>query len=377
MCVVGGCWVVRLANDRAAEVLGTADADALIGRGFWEIVSLRDGGVAPEEAFRQQLLEGTDFTAQVKAYTDSGRKVWLSCAFTSGTLAQLDDQCPVVSVPMDLCSEPGTKAAYWFATVQPLAESSPAATAFSSFKRGLACDAPEPAPETSLVNTEFASYFERNSLEVCPQPHPGALNGIKRCCGDWRVMYGSGWCAADAAARAIQDMPTSSKISQTLQSQLLHVLHVPAGGGAGLAAGAEGALGEHALAEMLPSEDAGRALAALEAVQARWGALGLPERAVLDILRVQAGDGMLLVLRRLPMPICMSLRTAMHEGVWCLHCAQPGRTAAAGSTCTNCVMVLPCAHSTCRCVLGSWCSCCRYAGYISGLRLRALLTDRQ
>lgn len=103
----------------------------------------------------------------------------------------------------------------------------------------------------------------------------------------------------------MQDIVTYAQISQTLQSQLLHVLQT----------GGTGAAGDYALAEMLPTCHAADTVAALRDTAERWDALQLPAHAILDILRIETGTGMALVLRRLPMPICMSLRTAMHEGV--------------------------------------------------------------
>lgn len=105
--------------------------------------------------------------------------------------------------------------------------------------------------------------------------------------------------------RAMQDIATYAQISQTLQSQLLHVLQTAPAGPAG----------EYALAEMLSTRNTADAVAALRDTSERWKELQLPAHAVLDILRIESGNGMALVLRRLPMPICMSLRTAMHEGV--------------------------------------------------------------
>lgn len=177
VCAVNDCWMVRLANDRAGQILGVQDADAFIGRDFWDLVTLRNASVRPSQLFRQQLLEGTDFNADVKAFTSEGRKIWLSCSFSSGTLSQLDDQCPVVSVPVDLTSEPGTKAVYWFVTVQPMADVSGDGAGFNnSFKRAGGEISHAHSLEAGLAGTDFADHFEPQCLQVRPLAGPGACH---------------------------------------------------------------------------------------------------------------------------------------------------------------------------------------------------------
>lgn len=180
--------MVRLANDRAGQVLGAEDADAFIGRDFWELVALCDASARPSQLFRQQLLEGTDFSADVKAFTGEGRKIWLSCSFSSGTLSQLDDQCPVVSVPMDLTSQPGTKAAYWFVTVQPLADASGEGAGFNGFKRPVPGLSHAHSLEAGLAGTEFADHFEPRSLRVRPLPVHAACCTLSVAQVNWWSM---------------------------------------------------------------------------------------------------------------------------------------------------------------------------------------------
>eukprot|EP00892_Ulva_mutabilis_P003559 jgi/Ulvmu1/1575/UM111_0003.1 len=269
--IVNESWVVRHGNDRAGQVLGVSDVDALIGTDFWQHVTLRDNAVRPSARFRRQLLEATDFSADVKAFTAAGRKVWLSCTFTSGTLSQVDDQCPVVSVPMDLTSEPGTKASYWFVAVRPLTDVPAAVTGFGGLMQSRRSRESQRG-DGLLASSEFSEQFDADSL---------------------------------------QDLAAFAQISETVHSQQLHVLHTPASRGAAVPEA-----GEHALAEIVQTPDPAAARAVLESTQQQWAQLGLPEHAVLDMLCVQEGRGALLLLRRLPMPICMSMRTAMHEGVF-------------------------------------------------------------
>jgi len=176
---VNESWVVRHANDRTGQVLGIPDVDAIIGTDFWEHVTLRDGGPAPWQRFRRQLLEATDFSAEVKAYTAEGRKMWLTCSFTSGTMSQVDDQCPMVSVPMDLTSEPGTQSAYWFVTVRPLGGTPGATAGLGGLVQSMRCSVErqrgDPQRGAALVSsTELAEHFDAGSLEV-RGPAPRAL----------------------------------------------------------------------------------------------------------------------------------------------------------------------------------------------------------
>lgn len=108
----------------------------------------------------------------------------------------------------------------------------------------------------------------------------------------------------------MQDIAACAKISTTPQTQLLHVLRAPVGDSA-----EPGDDGEYALAELVSTGDPAATLANLQETQRHWQRLGLPEYTVLDVLRMEAGRGMALVLRRLPMPICMAMRSAVHAGV--------------------------------------------------------------
>jgi hypothetical protein len=83
-------WVIRHANGRTVEILGISDLDAFIGSQFWDHFTPKSTLTGhPSQCFLPQLLEGLDFSVEVRAFTDEGRKVWLTCTFRSGTMSQV------------------------------------------------------------------------------------------------------------------------------------------------------------------------------------------------------------------------------------------------------------------------------------------------
>lgn len=115
-----GAWTIQHANDRCCAVLGLADiTSALLGRDFWDLFSARgsDGGVAAAAAAAARLR---GFDADVCAFTDSGRKHWLTASFRTGASEQLDGHCAYVGLPIEVPNEPGAHQAVWFVTLRPM-----------------------------------------------------------------------------------------------------------------------------------------------------------------------------------------------------------------------------------------------------------------
>lgn len=191
----------------------------------------------------------------------------------SGTQSQVDDNCPLVSVPMDLVSEPGTKAGYWFVSIKPMAE------APSRFAR--------PAVRTSLSNSNHDSSVH----------------------------------LFDAAV--LRGMLLLTQIAVLPRSQLHSSLHAPHACELGDIPGPLdiSTAGEWTISEVVMTDDPTGLETCMHEMNAWWSAAGLVNgvHALTDICRTEIGTGALMILRSVPHPINLSLRSAIHEGVRCLN----------------------------------------------------------
>ena len=262
-------WRIKHANERAGEVLGVAKLSTFIGTDFWDFFSLKDPppGVHPSSRFRLQLLEGQDLSFDTKVFTDEGQKLWITCTMRSGTQSNVDDNCPLVSVPMDSVSEPGTKAGYWFVSIKPMCETP------SRFAR--------PVVRSQLCSTNCDGTAELFDKSV--------LRGMLLLTQIAALPRSHLHCSLHAPQCA---NPTPQQISTT---------------------------GEWKVAEVIITDDPYALEAIVHDTNARWVGAGIKSgvHALTDICRTEVGEGALLLLRSVPHPINMSLRSAMHEGVRC------------------------------------------------------------
>jgi hypothetical protein len=89
-CADGDDWVIKFANDCAADVLAISNADQLCGARFWDVFSPKNGSVPNTiQSCRCNLLDASDFEMVNKAFTEEGHKIWVSCRFRSGTQSQV------------------------------------------------------------------------------------------------------------------------------------------------------------------------------------------------------------------------------------------------------------------------------------------------
>lgn len=269
-------WRIRHANGRAGEVLGVADLGSFIGTDFWDFFSLKDPppGVHPSSRFRLQLLQGQDLTFDTSVFTDEGQKLWITCTMRSGTQSQVDDNCPLVSVPMDLVSEPGTKAGYWFVSMKPMTETN------SRFpKMGVPCFTSSNNPcFTSSNHSCYAEHFENANLT---------------------------------------GMLLLTQLSSLPRSQIHSALHVPHARSELPTPEEISVSGDWVMSEVILTEDPGALLPLMHDKNTLWADAGLMHgvHALMDVCRVELGEGALMLLRPVPHPINLSLRSAMHEGV--------------------------------------------------------------
>ena len=76
-----------LVDDNAASLLELRDADALSGADFWSVFTARDAAVAagPARHVRGHLQAAVGFSLGVRAFTATGRKLWLTASFEAAT----------------------------------------------------------------------------------------------------------------------------------------------------------------------------------------------------------------------------------------------------------------------------------------------------
>jgi len=112
-----GEWTIKHASDRCRSVLGIEDLSAsVIGWGFWQVFASRSGAGAVASA----VARHRGFDADMRVFSDSGRKHWLTAAFRCGGASRLDGECPDIGIPMDVPNEPGMHSGTWFVTLRPM-----------------------------------------------------------------------------------------------------------------------------------------------------------------------------------------------------------------------------------------------------------------
>ena len=361
LCAVDEQWQLQYATDRAGEILGISDVSDLFGKPFFNVFTPRDS--SPQELCNRlalQLLEGSDFTVEAKAFSDEGRKVWVTCSFRSGTMSQvrcyqqsavhlgcdidvstpgvlcllllvltrgtfalsilvptcfhamrlseclctstrpqlrhrasastpplcankqdtthrclqLDDEMPVVAVPMDLPSEASTKSGYWFVSLS---------ITDTNVRRGGA---------TAAAAARFSPADTFGGANSAPPPLPppprGSLDNLIASAGD---VF---------SVDALQNVTVSAPLARGLQSFTHHAL-LPGG--------------EHALVEAIVGVDPTQAAAEADAAAEAWRSAGGQDARAADIEQSERAARALMLVRRAPVRAAQPLRLAIHAGV--------------------------------------------------------------
>lgn len=283
-------WTVKYLNSRASEILGTSQT-ALVGQDFWDTFSLKGGDSgAPGERFADYIEEHMDVHFTAKAFTDEGRKIWVDLTFRSGTMSQLDDDMPLVAIPMDLDSEESCKSGYWFATVS-MAKTAAGAAAPASLPHGSASSIAAgraAAPQA----TSIARLLNLTSTPADVKDGDGLLSessGILRTSSNRRCTI------SDHDAQLPQGLHLRHIVARSaLGAVRMGVLH-----------------GDRVLVQAVPVGD-GSSSAALRAALLSDSAAEL-QAAVLPTATVLESGGYMFAIKRLPHKCICSLRTAIHE----------------------------------------------------------------
>jgi hypothetical protein len=164
---------------------------------------------------------------------------------------QIDDDVPMITAPMDLCSEPCAKVGYWF---------------------------------VSIAVTDKNTVPARAAVGTPPLSECLPFNVNRDLVDDF-----------------CDDVTLSTLMAYSATSQLHHAL-LP-----GM---------QRALVQLFMDVDTSHCAAELAVVSAHWQHAGMAKYAALDILRTKVGHGALMLVRPLPWPVTLTMRAALHEGVF-------------------------------------------------------------
>jgi hypothetical protein len=178
--------------------------------------------------------------------------------------AQVDEDTPMVAVPMDLPIEPTTKLGYWFVSLSIT----------------------DTNTRASASNKVAAHYAEVESAPAAEQA--GALDQLISSAGDVFPVTAS------------EGVTVSVQMARSASSYAHHAVL---------------ATRERAIVEAVVDVNAEACAAGVERTAAAWEAAGAGEWLVGPVERCERGNRALLLLRRVPMRCMQSLRSAMHGGV--------------------------------------------------------------